>query len=484
MMRLRLVHRLSLLLVTLTALCILALAALVAWNLRSGFGQYLAERDKRDLQQLATFIGERLEDSGNSNALADGSLRLRPLLQEFQRNAGLPDEPFDDPRPPPPQGPDELNHRPPPPPRGNLDDRIVLWDLAGHLLGGHPPQRGVMVRQQQPVLYLGKPVALLQMLGSAAPPGGIAARFLRSQYTTLAAFSVGLLALSVVAAYWLSRQMQRPLLAVQQATTRIAAGERDVRIGERAERSDEIGDVIRNINLMSASLQRMDDARRRWVADIAHELRTPLSVLQGEIEALLDGIRPLNQAAMQSLREETERLAGIVGDLHQLSLADLGSLPCQPQWLDGAALLRTVAARFELPAQQRGLQLQVQAPDALQVYWDPRRMEQLLGNLVSNSLRYTDAPGRVLLQLHADSRTLRLYVDDSAPGVPEADRERLFDPLFRGDAARNREQGGSGLGLAICQAIAQAHGGQMAALDSALGGLRIQITFPQTPTKP
>jgi len=157
----------------------------------------------------------------------------------------------------------------------------------------------------------------------------------------------------------------------------------------------------------------------------------------------------------------------------------MGALPCHPQWLDGATLVQQVAERFALQAQQRGLILQVE-PNASPVpaCWDARRMDQLLGNLVSNSLRYTDAPGSIVLQLGQVDTMLQLSIDDSAPGVPEADHHRLFDPLFRGDTARDREHGGSGLGLAICQAIAEAHHGHIHAMTSLLGGLRVVVRLP------
>ena len=473
MIRLRLIHRFSLLLVALTTLCIVAMATLMAWNLRNGFSAFLAERDHQDLQEFADHVSARVEASGNADALNQGDLRLLPLLRDF---AGNPDiqESGPPPRPLFPFG----RRRPPPPPRG-MEDRITLHDTEGRLLAGHQPPPDADPHDEAAVLFQGKPVALLRLHRSPSPNGGIDERFLRAQYQTITVSSALLLALSVMAAYWLSRQLTRPLLAVQQATTRIAGGERDVHIDTGTTRSDEIGDVIRNINQMSRTLQRMTDARRRWIADISHELRTPLSVLRGEIEALLDGIRPLTTQAVESLREETLRLTYIVSELHQLSLADMGALPCHPQWLDGASLVHQVAERFALQAEQHGLTLQVE-PNASPVpaHWDVRRMEQLLGNLVSNSLRYTDAPGSIVLQLCQVDTMLQLIVDDSAPGVPAADHHRLFDPLFRGDTARNGDHGGSGLGLAICQAIAHAHQGHIQATTSPLGGLRIIVNLP------
>lgn len=464
------------LMVSLTALTVVAMGALMTWNLRNGFGTYLVERDRQQLQAFARYVAERTAEAGGAQALLQGGLPLHRLAQDFQRPVGG--------APPPPalgEGPGPPPPGRPPPPRSGLADRITLHDLQGRLLAGRPPRHADDPHDEVTVLLQQQPIALLRLQRVPAPSQGLEADFLGDQYQSIVTLGTVLLLLANVSAYVLTRKLQRPLLAVQDATSRIAAGERDVRIDRRLQSPDEIGDVIRNVNHMSDSLQRMGDARRRWVADIAHELRTPLAVLQGEIEALLDGIRPLNSAALHSLREEAQRLAGIVNDLHQLSLADLGALPCQPCDDDAAVLLRTVAARFELPARQRGLDLQVQAPVPLPVHWDPRRIEQLLGNLVSNSLRYTNAPGQILLQAQRHRDDLVLTIDDSAPGVPDGDLAHLFEPLFRTDTARSREQGGSGLGLAICQAIAQAHGAHLQADASPLGGLRITLTLPLRP---
>lgn len=464
------------LMVSLTALTVVAMGALMTWNLRNGFGTYLAERDHQQLQDLAHYVAERTAQAGGAQALLQGALPLHRLVQDFLRPAWG--------APPPPalgegQGPPPTGR--PPPPRDGLADRITLHDLQGRLLAGRPPRRAGEAYDEVAVVLQQQPIALLRLQRVPAPSQSLEADFLGDQYQSIATLGTVLLLLANISAYALTRKLQRPLLAVQDATTRIAAGERDVHIDRRLQSPDEIGDVIRNVNHMSDSLQRMGDARRRWIADIAHELRTPLAVLQGEIEALLDGIRPLNTAALHSLREEAQRLAGIVNDLHQLSLADLGALPCQPQADDAGQRLQAVASRFERAAAQQGLQLTTQCDTPLPVHWDARRIEQLLGNLISNSLRYTNAPGQVLLQARRRHDDLVLTVDDSAPGVHDRDLEHLFEPLFRTDAARSREQGGSGLGLAICQAIAQAHSAPLQADASPLGGLRITLTLPLHP---
>ena len=308
-------------------------------------------------------------------------------------------------------------------------------------------------------------------------------RFLRTQYTGIAAVAITLLLLSLAAAVWLARQWVRPLAAVQSATTRIARGELGVRV--LIERNDEVGDVMRNVNMMAESLQRIEGARRQWLANLSHELRTPLARLRGEVEALVDGIRPRSAAAMISLREEVLRLGLLVDDLHLLAVADLNGLPCHFADADTAEVMQTAMARHVQSASEAGLMLRWAETTAapIPVRWDTTRIEQLLGNVLQNSIRYTDAPGEIQLAWQVAHDRVHISIEDSTPGVAEADQQRIFEPLYRADPLRSRAKGGSGLGLAICKAIVEAHGGTISASASALGGLRVDIELPCDPSE-
>jgi two-component system sensor histidine kinase BaeS len=220
-------------------------------------------------------------------------------------------------------------------------------------------------------------------------------------------------------------------------------------------------------------------------------LRTPLAVLRGEIESIEDGARQPTREVMASLRDEVLQLNRLVNDLHTLSVADVDGLRCDFTSGDAYAALLRVALRFEPPARQRGLQLLRPTEDgrSIPVFWDFGRIEQLLGNLLTNSLRYTDAPGVVQLDWQINGRELIVTVEDSAPGVSPADLLQIFDPLFRADKARQRgthygDQHGSGLGLAIVRTIAIAHGGSLAASHSAKGGLLLCVRLPLQAGRP
>jgi two-component system sensor histidine kinase BaeS len=204
--------------------------------------------------------------------------------------------------------------------------------------------------------------------------------------------------------------------------------------------------------------------------------------LRGDIEALNEGIRPLRSEAIGVLHEEVLRLNRLVDDLHLLAISDLQTLPCLMAGDDAIDMLERLKVRFESRTLAAGLNLHVQWPAnviELKVQWDAGRIEQLMANLLENSLRYTHAPGQILVRLEFDEHLIRLVVEDSAPGVSDSHLPQLFEPLYRVDTARSNESGGSGLGLAICQVIAYAHEGHLTAAASGLGGLSLRLELPQ-----
>jgi len=277
-----------------------------------------------------------------------------------------------------------------------------------------------------------------------------------------------------------------PVRRVAAATHRLAAGDHAVRVA--VDSQDEVGQLAQDFNHLAHTLGRNEALRREFIADVSHELRTPLAVLRGELEALEDGIRPLNAAAVQSLQAEVGQLGQLVDDLYELALSDAGALSYRMAPLDLGALLQRVAAAHEARLQAAGLALRLQLPASpLPLQADEGRLQQLLDNLLENSRRYTDAPGHVQLAvqpLAGSTPQWLLTLDDSAPGVPAEVLGQLFERFFRVDGSRSRATGGAGLGLAICRNIVLAHGGQISAGPSALGGVRIEVRLPQTPSAP
>ncbi len=497
--RLSLVQQLVMLLVAGVLLAVTVLGGVTAWSLREGFRAYLRAEDEDWLDRFTQLATEAVARQGMA-AIAGPPGTLRPLFDALAPADGSgPGGPGADrpprtgppgqtgrPRPPGPPGPSG----PPGPPRPHganagapaagpqrPSSRLVVVDLQGRILSGREVT-GQGPYSQRAITQDGQTVAYVRMAHGSLAPKGVDLAFLARQYRGILLTAAGLLVLAVGGAVWVGRRWLRPLREVQQAAGRLAHGELTVRLHPRG--NDEFTDLAVDINAMAESLQQLEASRRRWLAELSHEMRTPLAVLRGEVEALIDGVRPLNRQALVSLQEEVARVTRLMEDFHQLALSDLRALPCHFMHADPLELLHQAVGRVAVRAQATGLHITVQAgvtPGP--VHWDPQRMAQLLDNLLENSLRYTDAPGRVEVSCVATGPgQLEVIVQDSAPGVPPQDLKRVFEPLYRADPSRSRASGGSGLGLAICHAIARSHGGQMEAQVSPLGGLRVVVRLP------
>ncbi len=375
---------------------------------------------------------------------------------------------------------------PPPPPRLGQSPRdpmafgarLSIVDAQGRkVIGPNPPVDASVL----PIIVDGKTVgqmymARLDQIG-AAEDASSALKFVRGQVRDMAWLALLLSVLAILLAIFLARHFLRPIAALRIVTEKIARGQFAARAPVMG--SDELAQLANHVNQMAQALGQSEQQRRQMMADIAHELRTPLTVIRGEIEALLDGIRKLDRKAMESLHVEVLRLNKMIDDVHQLTLVDVGDLHFHFQEVDLAAMLEPILSRYELRANKAGLELSWDLPTVsvlLQV--DAGRLTQVITNLLENSVRYTDAGGRIVLAMRIISDCVILQLDDSAPGVPTGAHARLFERLYRVDQARSRERGGSGLGLSICLALIQAHGGSIEALPSSLGGVQMLIRLP------
>jgi two-component system, OmpR family, sensor histidine kinase BaeS len=481
-MHFRLVFVLAFALVGAVSLSVLAMGGVTAWQLRSGFSAYLQQRDLERLDTFSTVVSQAVEREGGLDSLRERRLTMRQLLRELGQREGVlrPDaaarpgdlRDADQPRPPPGMG------RPPAPAPETFSARVALFELDGRPLFPRPLVAGKNTTVERVVNVFGKPGLLIRFVPMSRLPEGEETKFLNSQYQGIAAVASILLASAFILALMLGRKWAKSLRLVKQATAAIAQGDFTTRLADAP--NNEIGDVMRDINQMADSLSRMEGDRRRWIADISHELRTPLAILRGEVDAMLESIRPLNMNNLQSLREEILRLGGLVDDLHLLAMADLQALPCHFAEDDATQIVHAVVNRLKPRVASAGLTITWKdaAEVAMPVYWDSTRVQQVLVNLLENSIRYTDAPGSIRVSLSQTHGIIHVEISDTAPSVPIEDLPKLFSPLYRGDATRNRASGGSGLGMAICQAIVKSHGGEIIASKSSLGGLSVHISMP------
>ncbi len=219
--------------------------------------------------------------------------------------------------------------------------------------------------------------------------------------------------------------------------------------------------------------------RRQMTADIAHELRTPVSVIMGHAEAVHDGVMPPSLQTFEIIRDEAERLDSLIEDLRTLSRADAGELPIEFQPISPAALLERVHAIHKQNAARRNIGLHLQVASNLpEISADPGRLVQVLSNLVDNALLYTPEGGSILISADLIEQELEIRVKDSGPGIQEDELDRIFDRFYRSDPSRQRNEGGSGLGLAIAKSIVEKHNGRIWAESKPGEGTTIVIRLP------
>ena len=283
---------------------------------------------------------------------------------------------------------------------------------------------------------------------------------------TLLAIICGLPLAFMLAAFILGgtafRRLGTPFADIMAATDAIAHGDLSVRLSET--NRGPLGNLAHRFNNMVAELERAEQQRRNMTADIAHELRTPLHIIQGNLEGMLDGIyEPIPENITDTL-DETRLLARLVDDLQTLSLAEAGQLPLHPTRFPLADLLADAAAGFESRAATQNVALRGEAPDpSPEIEADYDRLYQVFANLLTNALRHTPENGQITLHGEATPEGVRITVSDTGTGIPAEDLPYIFDRFWRGDKSRVRTEGSSGLGLAITKQLVLAHGGTISA---------------------
>lgn len=305
------------------------------------------------------------------------------------------------------------------------------------------------------------------------------ARYLASTDLALGAAAVIAVVAALTLGLLLARVITRPVRDLTKAVQAMANG--DLRQHVQVRSRDELGLLAHQFNQMSADLDRANELRRRMTADIAHDLRTPITVIAGYLEALRDeSLRP-TPARFAAMYDETQILMRLVQDLHTISLVDAGELQLKTQSIDPQALLERVATSYQPLADQNAVTLTVDvAPDLPNLHIDNEQMVRALGNLVGNALRHTPAGGRVTLSAREAEAGIALLIADTGEGIPAEHLPNIFERFYRADSSRHQATGGSGLGLAIVKSIVEAHRGQVMVESNAGEGSRFTLVLPRT----
>lgn len=370
--------------------------------------------------------------------------------------------------------------------RGPGNTTLTLVDDRNNVIAAASSRRGQGQGAGQaagalrlPVQAGGRTVATLTVSGPGQ--GGRAAEAFLAEVNRaiwLGGLAAVLLALALGA--WLAYRLTKPLRRLTEATQQMAAGSLSQTIDVDDE--GELGELAASFNRMAVSLAEVEQQRRQLFADVAHELRTPLSVLRGQLEAMLDGVFPLTPDNLAVAHEETLLLGRLVEDLRTLSLAEAGQLALACRLVDPREAIDHAAMAFGPLFEAETVDLVTAAPELPPVWADAERLQQVLGNLLANALRYAgNTEGRqplVRMAAAAESAMVRFTVSDNGPGLSPPVLDHMFDRFWRGDQSRSRAEGGSGLGLAICRAIIQAHGGHIWVESGPEMGTAFHFTLP------
>lgn len=370
------------------------------------------------------------------------------------------------------------------PGRGGGSVQLTLIDGAGATIATAGARRGQgqgPEPQALPVTADGQTVATLLVSAPGMGGGRAGERYLAEVNRAIWWGGLAAVALAIALGAWLAYRLTRPLRALTEATQEMAAGRLQQAVSIRDE--GELGQLATGFNQMAESLAAAEALRRQLLADVAHELRTPISVLRGQLEAMLDGVFPFTLENLAVAHEETVLLGRLVDDLRTLSLADAGQLPLHRRAVDPAETIARAAAAFTPLYESENVVLRVDPAGSLPPLWgDSERLDQVLGNLLANALRYAPqgSAGHPEVRLSAarEPDGVRFTIADNGPGLSAEAQAHVFDRFWRGDRSRSREAGGSGLGLAISRAIVESHGGRLW-VESRLGeGTAFHIALP------
>lgn len=354
------------------------------------------------------------------------------------------------------------------------EQRLSLVDTTKNCMFGYPTEDRTLYI---PIELDNQIIAYIGYSHRAELTEAIDIQLAERQRTLITAGVIIMVVLSGLLLVPFGHYFLQPIQSVTQGMRELTSGRFNQRL--KVNRRDELGQLQQDFNQLAISLEKNQQSRNQWIADISHELRTPLTILRGDIEALRDGVRPLNKENLDYLHSEVLHLNRLVDDLYQITLSDVGGLQYQMLPLEFGLLVKQAIQPFQTIARDKGLNLETYLPvEPIKFRGDADRLQQMLSNLLNNSLSYTDAPGLIKIKLTKEQKQLDLTIEDSAPNVADDALPLLFERFYRGEASRSRRYGGAGIGLALVEQIVQAHQGTITAQQSELGGLLIHIQLP------
>lgn len=464
-MHLSIRHKLALALSLLSLTVCIGIYLGIREDINRGFSSFLDEVRIHDATTIANYIEQELSPSSLTEIVptVDDWKELERFVMEDL--VGITN--------PPPKG----NPPKKPPSAYTLLDTNKLLIHPGEQYG--PNWRLVPVTGKTGNIGF---IAIKPFTPRNSPAIDIALKQKQQNFITVIAIA---LLVSILVAWPLVFILLRPLKQLSATVDNIAI--RNYSNKSDIKTNDELGNLSRTINLLSDKLERHDKIQTEWLAQISHDLRTPIAIMLAEIEAIKDGVYPLSEETIHSIETEVKRLDRQINDLHELSILKCGEIPMNKQNINIAQLIASVAQETETQRAQKSIDFSLTCNgekiksmnDVIPINWsvDQEKIYHVFTNLMQNSIRYTDKPGKIHCEIKT-SNSLSLIWEDSKPGVDENDLIRIFEPMFQGNRNHNYNNGSTGIGLSIVAAIVKLHGGTVKADNISKQGLRITMVLP------
>ena len=360
------------------------------------------------------------------------------------------------------------------PDRLGLSSRLSLYDAQRRFVVGEATDAEVSYR---PIIVGNSIVGYLGLKPVLDQDDALIINFFSNQKRYLLLVYVMTILTSLIAALLLATYFKKPIQRLLQATRELTRGNYLHQVKIR--RNDELGDLANEINQLAIILDQHEQSRRQWVADTSHELKTPLAVLQAQIEAMQDGIRKATPEHLDAMMRQVSSLKKLTQDLADLAQAEAQQLTCYFASMNPWAVVQQEIENFRPNFEQAGLNVEAEG-EAAELQLDIDRFKQIVVNLLGNSIRYTESGGQIRIHTEQSATHWSLYIDDSPFGLSDEQLSRLGERFYRVDDSRTRSTGGTGLGLALSRKIAETMGGALTFDHSPLGGLRCKLTFPQS----
>ncbi len=335
---------------------------------------------------------------------------------------------------------------------GESGDRVPRWGLWNNNVWASIPT------EQGATLIVVYPSPTRGFLGRISATLG----FLQSEFLPFLMAGAIAAVIALGLARWFARGMTQPLRDMAEAARRMETGDYSTRVHTNSR--DEVGRLAAAFNRMSAELELLETSRRDLVANVSHELKTPITAIRAHLENLLDGVEEPNHEVLQVMLAQSERLGRLVEQLLDLSKLESGEVPLRREEVVLAPLVSLVMSEIEVASADRDVDVRCDVPDDLPpIEADPERVHQVIFNLVDNAVRFTPEGGEVRIEAHRHDGSVEVSVADTGMGIPPEALPRLFERFYRVDPARAREGGGTGIGLAIARSVVEAHGGTIRA---------------------